>query len=495
MLASFFFSLATTFGAATAVPTVGPTFAPGDEIHDQIDAASTDVAALLALADQWQAAGDEAAAVQAWERVLQLDKDHELAHKGLRHHRYAGQWYTTYAALAKAKRVEDKVRLEKDGVVRFAGGWVPAADLPFHRMGWELLEDGSWAPAGTKARLALEAEHVAAGWQQQHSTWVKPEEFDAWRQGLWKVGDEWLATDAANAAHSKVGAWWEIPGDHFVALTTLPEDQGRWIHWWADQVHVDLERIFGIAPKSKPEVVVVNSIAQYNDFAAGNAAEQRPAADVGGYSSLHYAFFTDGWTEQAPNGPRFRGTGAAYYDLQDANLKPYGQHAIRHAAALAWLESVDPSWTTVSEMLTSPVGTFPDLQFWGEKRIPRWLRYGAAAYCERFFVDGTVGDGGDPLWARKWGLSNLKEGGALEPTESLFDLDLNTSEPAASLRRIHQAGLVVHYILDGKNKKVDKAWTSYRKALVEGGDVAPALKALEAALAKADGKIAKLAGV
>lgn len=462
---------------------------------EAITSAGGDVEALLALAEARLAEKDEDGARRAWSRILELHADHEAAHRGLRHHRYGDRWYVTYAELSKARRDEARRRLDEEGLVPLGDEWVPQADLPFRRMGWEQDGAGQWAPPGVAAARAERAKLLADGYQLQHRTPIPPAEFDAWRAGKWKVGDEWLDVEAANEAHSKLGAWWEVPGEHFVALTTVPEEHTRWVVWWADQVHGELAALFGLSPAAAPEFVVLNSIAQYNDFAAGSAVQNRAPADALGYSSIHYAFFTDGWSELVGGAPFFRATGAAYYDPADPNLAPYGQHAVRHAAALAWLEAVDPSWNAVSLMVTSPAGGFPDGAYWGEKRIPRWLRYGAAAYCERFFEDKNVAEGGDPLWARKWALENLAKGGRMDPVEEILALEFDTADAAGSVRRIHEAGLLVHYTLDGGDKKVTRAFETFREALARGEDVIEPLAAYEKALAKAEKKIARFGGL
>jgi hypothetical protein len=292
-----------------------------DSTAKALDGAGSNVDALSALAREWTKSGLEDAALSAWTRVLELDAAHEEAHLGLRHHRWEGAWYATYAALSMAKRAEATRRLEEDGVVPFGAEWVKPEDLPFLRMGWVREGAGPWVPPGTAERLADEAAKEAAGWKQQHQTWVAPEEFGPWRDGLWKVGDEWLDAAAADEAHGEIGAWWQIPGEHFVALTTVPEEQARWVTWWADQSHADLIELFGIEAPSKPELVVLNSIAQYNDFSAGSPGGQRAPADASGYSSLHYAYFTDGWVDRSGAAPVFRGTGAAYYDVNDPALE------------------------------------------------------------------------------------------------------------------------------------------------------------------------------
>ncbi len=472
------------------LPLTGTLPRASDVTADAIRDAGDDVGALLKLAVAWAEGGSEASAVMAWERVLEIDPDHEDAHRGLRHHLWNGTWYSTYTALSSARRKEVARRLKEDGVVPFGEEWVLPGDLPFRKMNWEAVPTGGWAPPGTAARLADDATKKAAGWERQHRTWISPTEFDQWRSGLWKVGDEWLTVEDANKVHAELDAWWEVPGEHFVALTTVPEEDARWVVWWADQVHGDLQELFGLEPESAPEFVVLNSIAQYNEFSAGSTTTGRNPADASGYSSLHYAYFTDGWYDRSTPVPQFRASAAAYYDINDPGLKPYGQHAVRHAATLAWLESVDPSWDTVAEMVTSGALAFPDAAYWGEKRIPRWLRYGAAAYCERFFEDKSTPEGGDPLWARKWALENLRKGGDLDPIESILTLDLQTSDPEGSARLIHEAGLLVHYIRNGGDKKMAKAWAAFREALVGGSDTQEAAARLEALLLGSGKKVA-----
>ncbi len=478
--------------APTQVPE-NPRMYALDAVDEAIAAAGKDATKLAQLGEQWDSEGEYEAAAKAYGAALAIDPDHAAAHGGLGHHACDGRWYTTYAELARASREEARVRLEKDGVVRLGDDWVPVQEAPFRRMGWEKLADGRWARPGTLARLADGQQKEGEGYQLQHLTWVHPSEFEQWRKGLFKVGDEWLEVAQANVAHAEIGAWWEVPGEHFVALTTVVEEDSRWVVWWADQTAADLSRIFGLVPAEKPELVVLNSLAQYNEFAAGSQSPPRVPADASGHSSLHYAFFTDGWTESVAGSavPVFRGTGAAYYDSQDAALAPFGQHAVRHAAALAWLESVDPSWSSVSRMVTSPSPGFPDLAFWSEKRIPRWLRYGAAAYCERFFEDAQVGEGGDPLWARKWAIENLKGSGPLDSMSTILELEFDTADPVASARRIQEAGLLVHFIVDGDDQKVNRAWRAYRGALMAGDAIEEELGALEEAVRRAEKSFAK----
>jgi len=140
-----------------------------------------------------------AASTKVLKKIVELAPDHEEARKALGHQSYDGQWFESYTALAKYKREEEK-RMSEKGLVRFKDEWVPQADLPYRRMGWVKDDDGAWASPHELARRAEEAKLAAEGWQQQYLVWVPPAEFDKWKAGLWKCGDEWLTLDEANRA-------------------------------------------------------------------------------------------------------------------------------------------------------------------------------------------------------------------------------------------------------------------------------------------------------
>jgi hypothetical protein len=229
-------------------------------------------------------------------------------------------------------------------------------------------------------------------------------------------------------------------------------------------------------------LLVLSSVAQYNDFAAGNQGAGRQPTEIDGSSSVHYAYFANAWFENTGGRLAYTGRGVAYWDRANPALDPYGQHAVRHAAALSYAEAIDPSWDTVSRVVAGE-GQFAVDPFWAEKRIPKWLRYGVAAYVERFFRDAAVGEDGNPWWARDWAFANLRAAGGVAPTEGLFALALDANDPAGSGQRIQQAGLLVSFMLDGGCQPVAEAHAAFRAALAQkGADTAPAARSLEAAL-------------
>ena len=499
---------------ATTVPSVS--FVRVDEELDtKIAAAGEDVEALWAIRVwliEQDRTGDSRAVL---ERILEIDENHEDAHSALSHHNYDGQWFTSYAALSSYRREEAK-RMKEKGLVRFGDGWAPEADVPYLRMGWEQLDDGSWMSGIEIARIAHDAEMEAKGWSKQDTTWISPEEVkqaagfvkcdaepesDAELEcaarpecdggtgcsaGFWKCGEEWLSAEDANAYHAKTGQWWHYPSEHYIALSTLDRLGTTWVGYWADHTYDDLVRILGLEPEQPPQFITFGSIDQYNDFAAGNQEAQRAQTETDGFSSLHYAYFADSYIDVSTGTPQYMGCGVSYWDPTDENLSGYGQHAIRHAAAQSYMESVDPSWMTISELFGGQAQINSTAGFWAEKDIPKWLRYGAASFVERYFIDAFVGEDGDPTWARTWGLQNLQAKGGLRSLEQLFEFPLNLEDIPGSTQFFHEAGAVVAFMLDGGCEPVTKAHEAFRTALVAGEDTAPAVAALQEALIEAE---------
>jgi hypothetical protein len=453
-----------------------------DEFADRKTAAGDDVGKLfeLALWCEVESRPEDSRAVL--ERILKLDPENAAAHEKLRHHRYDERWFETYRELSAYRKAEED-RMAAKGLARHGAEWVPAADLPFLRMGWERAADGRFRSPAALERERLAAEHKAAGWQQQDLTWIPPEQFEPWRAGLYKCGEEWLPEAEAQRFHSELGRWWTLPGEHFVVYATTDRESARWALWWADQTYADLVRAVGVEPPEKPVFVTLKGLDQYNAFAAGNAQEQRPAAEGAGWSSVHYAFQADSFVDRTGTAPEYVGAGACYWDASDPTLKPFGQHAVRHAAALSYLEAVDPSWGAVWNMLaTGPGAAVDTAAFWAEKKLPKWLRFGIASYCERYFKDAHAAADADPWWARTWALENLKQKGGLRPLEQIFAFEVDVNDPEGSGRMISEAGALVSFVLDGDCKPVAEAHARLKETLAGGGDTREAVKKLEAAL-------------
>jgi tetratricopeptide (TPR) repeat protein len=465
---------------------------PEDDFEKELEAAGEDVGKLLELARAWKEAGKRKESKSAFERVLEVDAENEEAHKALRHHSYDGKWFKSYSALSKYRRAEAKKKAE-EGLSRHGDEWVSTADLPYLRLGWIKGEDGKWRRPRDLARAANDEKMLEAGCQlrTEDSSWVDPADFDKWREGLWKCDDEWVTTEKANEYHSQIGQWWVSRGEHFQVLSTCNVDTLRWAQWHADQAYADLVRIYGVEPTTHPPIVVLSDMTEFNTFAAGDQATQQPPAEASGFSSLHFAYFADAWYGGTQEQPQFLGTGVAYWDAGDENFAPFGKLSVRHAAGLSYLEATRPSVITVSEAVAG--GAPPDLEaFWAEKGVPRWMIYGAASYVERYYEDPEAGD---PLQTRAWAISNLASKGKFDKLEDIFEFSLSLDDIDGSTKMIHEAGLVICFILDGGCEAVTEKHEALKATLKSGEGTEDAVEALQKTLKKNQRKFEKFAGL
>jgi len=449
------------------------------DYEKRLAAAGRDVGKLWALSEWCQENGLDAEAKVVLQKIITIDPDHEGAHRALRHHNYDGKWFESYAAMSKYRR-EQAAEMAAKGLGRLGDDWVPLADIPFLKLGWVKGDDGQWVSKRKLEARVQEAKYAAEGWQQQDLTWISPDDFDKWRSGLLKCGDEWLGMEDANAYHSKMGQWWTLPGERFIVYSTCDRATSESAVWHADSTFDDLARIFGLQPDDKPRLAVLSSIAQYNEFAAGSQESQRPPADLDGYASCHYAFYADAWFEMAGGEPEYMSGGACYWDTSDPNLAAFGRLASKHAAAQSYVEAIDPSWNAISAAIASQGQDFQTAAFWAEKKIPRWLRYGAASYVERFFADPSVGEGGDPFQMRAWAIGNIRNQGGLRELDEVFRFRLDPADPSGKL--IAEAGLLVSFMLDGDCTPVENAHRRFKSCLRSGQGLAESIEFLQTTL-------------
>ena len=498
MIPSLLLALPVTLAPApAAVRPVPFSLQEVDEYETKVTEAGQDVAKLWELQLWCKEQGRNSDARKVLKMIVEIDGTHEEARKALGHHFYDNQWFSSRTELSAYRRAEEKRMLDEKGLVRMGEDWVPIAEAPFIRMGWTKDEEsGRYISPGAAARKAEAAKFLEQKYQQQDLTWISPDEFDKWREQLWKCGDDWLDTDQANLYHAKLASPWRVPSQekHFVVVSTCNRSAVDWSAWWADQTYGDLTRIFGLQPSSAPRVTVVNGVEQYNQMAAGSPDAGIPPSELSGWSSIHYAFFGELLFDASYGTPEYDGGGICYYDEKDPNLQPYGQHAVRHAAALSFIESIDPSWDAVSKMMASAgSGGQPQLgAFWEEKKIPLWMRYGAASYVERYFIDQNAEN---PNWAFEWSLNNLKTAGGMRPLTELFEFQLDPGNPTGSARWLSECGLVVSFIVNGKNAEVAAAHGAFKQALRSGEPTIATQTGLREALVKNEAAIRKYAGL
>jgi hypothetical protein len=499
-LASFAPDAAATSATSAPIAAIRPEASDDPAIDAKISAAGKDVAKLLDLANGYTAAGQDGDAKKVFKRVVEIDPGNETAHKGLNHQFYDKHWFESFAELAKYKR-EETSRMKEKGLARFKDEWVPEKDVPFLNMGWQKDEHGAWVDPVEDARVKLAAEKTAAGCQfrADDSSWVAPEDLPHWTAKEWKCGNEWVDMAKANEYHSKFDTPWNVEGEHFVVWTTCEWDAGNSARWYADKSLPELVRIFGLQPTTKPHFAVLNSLAQYNQAAGGTPA-LLPESE--GFSSLHGAYFADALFDTNAKPPQFLGCGVSFWDQKSDSLKGWGPYWLRWAAAQSFIDAIDPSWNYIGDVIASANsgGGRPEaIEFWNEKKIPRWLRYGAASYVERYMKNPEAAAGANPWDLRSFAFGELKKGGGMQKVDEICAFGLDISKLEYSSRLYDEAGLLVAFMLDGSDnvKSVKASHDAFKAALKSGSkkDVTAAAGALQKELAAHEQEIKTFAGI
>ena len=321
------------------------------------------------------------------------------------------------------------------------------------------------------------------GWSLLDLDYLSPAEDELAAQGLFPCGPDWMPLEDADDYHSRLLRWWKTPSLEeaplFAAYSTCSRETTLRALSAMGGAALGVERLFGVRPELPAAVILLRSNVQYNAFAASSAEAGSVPPESSGLSAIHYSFLCDTWFDEADQ-DRFVGAACCYWDDSTSGGEAWGPFAARHAAALAWVEALDPSPAALRRWRASSDRTdFPSQEFWAEKRIPSWLRYGAAGYCERFFVDPSAED---PLGVRRWSLDELRSSGALFPLETLFQFDVNPREVGHSRKLLLQAGAVVAFLLDGGDDKLTASIESLHLAMKGEGSVEEAIQRLESQL-------------
>jgi hypothetical protein len=425
-------------------------------------------------------------------KLLKIDPSHKEANLAQGNVFHDGKWFANQQKVDEYKLEREAAEKTAQGLVLWKDQWVPAEDLPFLDRGLTRDPSGNWVDPEVAKKLE-------EGWVQQDLTWIPPAEKEKVEQGLWKCDDEWLPIAEADTFHSEIGQWWQIPFERFHLYTTCERDVvNQKLHKELEGAYDELIRAYGTKPQLPIVVIVLRDEDQYKDFAGGNEAAYREPTDVRGLSSVHYAYFAD-QNFDLPEVSPVLGVGVGFWDSSTQDGNRWGVHSVRHALGLSFGEALDPSPRTVEKTAKTPM---KQEQFWdsfyAEKRIPTWMRYGAAAYAERYYRDNAVGTGGDPLWARKWSVANIQARGGLRQLKQILDFNLTVEGGVDSEKLINESGLVMAFLLDGGNADATEKLKRFQVALTTGKDkkdLGEAEKALDAAILKHEADLKKFAGL
>ncbi len=339
--------------------------------------------------------------------------------------------------------------------------------------------DGDWLDADEQQKLK-------DGWTRQDLEWVRPQDADQVKQGLWKCGDAWLTLDQANEYHSKIGQWWRLRGKNFDVYSTCTRSLALRALALADWTAKPLQKIFGRTPPARPIVLVLNASDQYNTFATGDG---RSSPDLRGLSSSHGAFFAELWDEPLKHG--YSGSGVCYWDQTAENDKAFGPYYVRHAAGQSFAEALDPSPKTLATASAKKPGADLAKAFWDEKQLPQWFRYGAASYVERYCADDNAKD---PKELLRWSVTNITNKGGLDPLAKIFAFERD-SNAAGDGKLMNECGLLVAFVVDGGVKDLEAKHAALTAALKSGKNVDKAATALEEELTKSESKLREFAGL
>ena len=463
--------------------------------------AGKDVAKLWALYEWCVAQKLEKEGKSTLRAIVQVDPTHRAANEALGYVEHEGKWFPSQKKLEEHKKQQAELAakaLEKEakekGLAIWQGKLVPPADVPFLERGLVKDEAGKWVDPADQKR-------IAEGWVKQDFEWVSAEDKPKLEQGLWKCGDEWLPLKEADEHHAEIATWWRIPTKRYHLYTTLDRTFATGtLAMHLDAAYDDLVRVYGREPATPPLVMVLRDKEQYDAFAAGDENEQRPASETHGFSSVHYAYLSDfGWEGTKP-----RFGGVSFWDNSSEEGRKWGIHQVRHAMGQAFAEALDPSPRAVQELVTDlQNGEVPDLEeygesFYAEKRIPTWLRFGAAAYAERWFVDRGPTGGENPRWSIAWSSQNLVARGGLRSIKQLFEFEPDVDEAEDTQKWLNEIGLIVAFVVDGNVAPVVAQHKVLQEALASGRDrkaIAEAAKELVKLVEKHETELRKFAGL
>lgn len=486
-------TLASASSVAAARPTIQPLWAgqPQDdkkaEYEKRLGEAEGDAAKLWKVYEWCEARGMEKEGRSVLRKILKLNDGDRRAHELLGEVEYDGKWFPSEKKVEEYKRKQLEDEAKRTGKAVYKGELVDPADVPYLERGMKKTDSGEWVSAEDFKRMT-------EGWVKQDFVWVSPDEQPNIEKGLWKCGDKWLSAADADTYHAELGKWWKVPSDHFVIYSTCSRQTIDKILDECKRAHREFNRVAGKSPSGRVPLLVLNSAEQYNQFAAGQNGEQPP--ELRGFSSLHGATIAEVWQEPLREG--MTSAGVTYWNVKVEADNARGPIFVRHAAAQALAEGVDPSPKTLAALASGGATNAVVEDWWKEKLFPQWFRYGAVSYVERYLADQYVAAGGDADWIRKWSKENLARVGGIDPLETILACALNLDQIDASAKLLNESGMLLHFVLDGKCMPVVEAHGAVKAALKNAKDpkeVKTAFTALESALKKHEADFRKFAGI
>lgn len=471
------------FTAAVYIEPAGPDrvrslgLPPGrDEEFDLLFKAAGDkVERLWRLAQRWERDGEDARAAVALAKLLRLEPDHAQARKAAGWFGESNKWFRSKEGFERHLASQQPEDAARRGLVEYKDVWIHPTERKLASRGWTKDHSrGQWLTGQDQQRLA-------SGSAIQDFAWIAADQAEFVDRGLWLVGGEWLELEQANQRHRRLGSPWRIPTGSLVLNTTLDRETALLAARQAERALTDARDVLGVQPPLPIEVTVLGREEQVDRFALGEPDGSREPRHVGRVHTLGSAFLAERWFRRVDGELEHFAQGVGLWDPGIENGAAYGLHSVRFAAALSFVEALDPSPMAVRRALSKGVSEDFSAEYYAEKRLPAWLRWGAAVYAERFFLDPDAPAGADPDWPRVWSLQNLAGVGGLSPLDDLFTFDLVAGRDA-SRRLLISAGAAVAFLVRGENGSAHPALTTFQDEMRAGNLQRDDIERLEQAL-------------
>lgn len=475
-----------TSGAATeldpqtvgaAAPAQDPAVDPKAEYEKRKKEAEGSVEKLWKLYDWCEASGLKNESRSTLRAILKVDTQEQKAHELLGHVLFEGKWYDSEKKVEEYKKKQLEAQAKANGKVVYKGALVDPADVPFLEKGMTRDASGKWVDTETQKKLA-------EGWMRQDLTWIPPAEAENVTKGLWKCGDKWMTLEEANKYHSEVAHWWTIGNERFVLYSTCPRKVSELAMENCELAYGFLARTYGKVPAQAVPVILLNSETQYGSFARGD--EGITPVEAKDRSSIKGAFMAEALLSFVTSGQTL--PGVACWNAADDKGNRFGEMFVRHAAGQSFAEAIDPSPKALAKLAKGEAGNAYFDDFWGEKQIPQWYRYGAASYVERYLIDSKVAAGGNSNWRRDWAVTNITNKGGLDALDRVFKFEIG-ADNANSEKLINETGLLVAFSLDGKCVDVLTKLGALKEAIKNNKDIPKAAQALADEIKKNEAKL------
>jgi hypothetical protein len=345
----------------------------------------------------------KADALRSFKRSLEIDPQHEGAHKALGHVEHQGAWMTPGERDALIKKQKEEA-LRASGKVQHKGQWVTAEEKANLEKG--LVKVGEeWMTPEDKAKVEKGLVKVAG-------RWITNEEKENLEKGLYNVDGKWISKEEANTIRSNWDKAWEVRTEHYLIKTNRDIDFANHVAEIVEKEYAALKEFIGIEPKLKEplKVFIVRNIEEYrqfgNNFARGHEAYH--SSQKGSFHAVNH-----------PETPA-----VAYYYKDEAYNYLWTDPWLYHVLAEQYLAETLPNIT--SPWLVEGIATYFELfKFFR----PEMRRYRKMVTGERFIK-----------------LADLMKVERLSDSESsgfMIGDDVGNDKPQAI-----QAGLIMLYLAE-----------------------------------------------